>query len=290
MIVVDASIIVKWFVEEEGHSLAFKLLDAELRIAAPDLIFSEVANVLWKKVRRGEVTSEQAMQACNALPDFLEVVIPTVSLIEESLALASRLDHPVYDCCYLVCAQSEGTKLVTADEKFISHVRARDLGHLVVSLKDVSTIVEPVSADDLSISDAELSRLLDLSDQFRNTLRFVEEQVGRTISGGTIKWVNTAELGPAFDSPARRRLENAVSSLTSDILRDLLALGWLGRGYDGNDWNYLRDHASGMLADKPLNHLGYIISLLSYVQIGVQKLSDLQSHRMSNPQIKPETQ
>lgn len=59
MIVVDASVAVKWFVEEEGHQFALSLLEQHLVIIAPDLIFSETTNVLWKKLRRGEVTRER---------------------------------------------------------------------------------------------------------------------------------------------------------------------------------------------------------------------------------------
>ncbi len=137
MIVVDASVAVKWLVEEEGHQLALRLLEKNFSVIAPDLIFSETANVLWKKLRRGEVTPEQAERGCRALPSFFEGVVSTASLVENALALARQFDHPVYDCVYLACAQQQGTKLVTADQKFVSHLKNRGSGHLVIALEEL---------------------------------------------------------------------------------------------------------------------------------------------------------
>ena len=47
-LVVDASVAVKWFVEEDGRQQALQILDLDER-EAPDLIIAEVANVIWKK-------------------------------------------------------------------------------------------------------------------------------------------------------------------------------------------------------------------------------------------------
>jgi len=290
VIVVDASVAVKWFVEEEGHLPALSFLELNLAVIAPDLIFSETANVLWKKLRRGEVTQEQAERACRAL-DFFQGIVPAMSLIEDALAFARRLDHSVYDCIYLACAEQHGTKLITADQKFVSHLKDGGLGYLVVGLDEAVALKQADPKATLSISAVELNRVLALSDIFRQTLSFVEEQVGRPFTPGGLKWVNTADLTPAFDSPARRRLEQAIGALPHGNVGDLVALAWLGRGYDGNDWTYLRDNARGLLANDPLEHMGYIISLLGYVQDGMLKIGELgrRNQDQSNPNSKPET-
>jgi predicted nucleic acid-binding protein len=54
VIVVDASVAVKWFVKEDGHEAALGLL-AHAHLSAPDLVFAETANVLWKKLRRNRL-------------------------------------------------------------------------------------------------------------------------------------------------------------------------------------------------------------------------------------------
>jgi len=282
---------VKWFVEEEGHLSALGLLEQNLVVIAPDLIFSETANVLWKKFRRGEVTAKQAERVCRALPDFFQGVVSAASLIGEALELATRLDHPVYDCVYLACAQQHGAKLVTADGKFVSRLKAGGLSHLVIGLNETAALTRAQSGSGLAISDEEVNRILALHDQFERTLSFVEERVARPIGGGTLKWVNAADLAPAFDSPSRRRLEDAVSTLPHENLADLIALAWLGRGFDGDNWTSLRDDARGMLGNDPLQHLGYMISLMIYVEAGIQKISDFRgrAREQTDPEPKQET-
>ena len=54
--VVDASFAIKWVVDEAHTTQA--LLLRRHRLIAPDLLIAECANVLWKKVRRGELTRQ----------------------------------------------------------------------------------------------------------------------------------------------------------------------------------------------------------------------------------------
>jgi predicted nucleic acid-binding protein len=274
VIVVDASVAVKWFVTEEGHTAAAALLDRNEALIALDLIFAETANVLWKKLRKGEATSDQAFRACHALPDFFQRIVATTYLIVEAFELAKRIDHSVYDCVYLACAQQQGAKLVTADKKFVDRVRGAGLGHLAVDLDKASDLTHgPQEA--LSISDAELARVLILSDRFLRTMTFVEEQVGRATGERSIKWIDTADLVPAFNSPAHLQLKQAIRELSMSNLCDLVALAWLGRGFDGRDWATLRKSAEGLLGNNPMEHDGYIISLLSYVRGGIEALSKI---------------
>jgi predicted nucleic acid-binding protein len=274
VIVVDASVAVKWFVAEQGHSSAVTLLDQRQDLIAPDLIFPETVNVLWKKLRKGEITSDQSFHACHALPEFFERIVATRDLIVEAFELAKQIDHSVYDCIYLACAQQQGTKLVTADKKFIDRVSQTGLGHLTVHLGEPADLSQR-SFDTLSISDAELARVLQLSERFIRTMTFVEEQVGRTRGGGAIKWVDAADLVPALDSPTHRQLRQAIGQLSTSNLCDLVALAWLGRGHDGRDWEALHKSAEGLLGTDPMAHDGYIISLLSYVRVGIEVLSRL---------------
>jgi predicted nucleic acid-binding protein len=135
IIVVDASVAVKWFLKEAGHSPAVDLLDFDLSVLAPDLILCESANVFWKKLRRGEVTAEQVELACDALPSFFTAIMPAAPLIQDAVRIARLLDHPVYDCIYVACAEREAAKLVTADQRFVEVLRSQGVGHLAVSLE-----------------------------------------------------------------------------------------------------------------------------------------------------------
>ncbi|HKO55026.1 MAG TPA: type II toxin-antitoxin system VapC family toxin [Thermoanaerobaculia bacterium] len=60
-LVVDASVAIKWFVPEVHSITAIQVLHGEAALAAPDLIYSEFGNTLWKKTRRGELSRASAL-------------------------------------------------------------------------------------------------------------------------------------------------------------------------------------------------------------------------------------
>ena len=57
-VVVAASVAAKWFIPELHSDSAAHLLDSELVLLAPDLIGAEFGNILWKKLRRAEITKD----------------------------------------------------------------------------------------------------------------------------------------------------------------------------------------------------------------------------------------
>ena len=59
-LVIDASIAIKWVIEEEGTAEAL-LLRNKARLRAPDLLAAECANILWKKAQRKELSAEEAV-------------------------------------------------------------------------------------------------------------------------------------------------------------------------------------------------------------------------------------
>lgn len=71
-LVVDASIAIKWVVEEEGTGIAVDLR-SRFRFVAPELLVPECANILWKKVQRGELTATRPSwpQGCSNAPAWI---------------------------------------------------------------------------------------------------------------------------------------------------------------------------------------------------------------------------
>lgn len=137
-LVVDASIAAKWFVEEAGREQALPLLDLPDR-QAPDLIVAEVANVVWKKAVRGQVTDAQARAICGALPRYFETLHASEALIESAIGIALALRHPIYDCLYLACAMRLGTGLVTADRRLIAALADTELAPLAVHVDSLAS-------------------------------------------------------------------------------------------------------------------------------------------------------
>ena len=87
-------------------------------LAAPDLIFAEVANVMWKLWRKGVLTDAHYAARGEALKDAPLLVTPVRDLLASAMRLARELDHPVYDCIYLALAVREGCPAITADQRF----------------------------------------------------------------------------------------------------------------------------------------------------------------------------
>jgi predicted nucleic acid-binding protein len=118
-VVVDASVALKWLVVEDDSRAAL-LIRAEHDVAAPDFLLIECRNALLSKVRRGELTRQQAEAAENSLDEIALgiVLLPSTSVLRDAFMIALNLGEPIYDCIYLAAALSTNRKLVTADERF----------------------------------------------------------------------------------------------------------------------------------------------------------------------------
>ena len=117
-LVIDASIAVKWVVEEEGTPEALALRQ-KAKLIAPELLVAECANVLWKKVQRGELLKAEALLAARLLQGAEIELLPTRSLFETATRLSIEIDHPAYDCLYLALAVEKKCRFVTADERLL---------------------------------------------------------------------------------------------------------------------------------------------------------------------------
>ena len=126
LLVIDASIAVKWVIEEEGTPEALTIR-SRAKLIAPDLLIAECANILWKKVARRELLREEALVAASLLEKADIELYPMRSLLASATRLAIALDHPAYDCLYLAAALENDCRMLTADERFLRKVgEARD--------------------------------------------------------------------------------------------------------------------------------------------------------------------
>lgn len=138
--VIDASIAVKWVVEE-GNSVEALALRRRAKLIAPELLLAECANILWKKVRRNELSKHEALLAARLLQAADVEFLPTRSLMDVATRAAIELDYPAYDCVYLALAVQQDCRFVTADERLLrklSEGHRRQFHDRVISLQQAA--------------------------------------------------------------------------------------------------------------------------------------------------------
>lgn len=135
--IVDASAGIKWFVPETHELAALRLLEQGAELHAPDLIYAEIGNILWKKWRKGEIDSEDI--AC-LISDFKAVRITvhrTEELMENAWKIARQYRRSFYDSLYLALAKHTGSKMVTADLKLYNALKETSLKKHVLWIEDI---------------------------------------------------------------------------------------------------------------------------------------------------------
>ncbi len=134
--VVDASVTVKWLVAEEDADIADRLVASGQELHAPRLMASEVADALWRKVRRGQMERAEAGAAMALLADVPVRWNDDETISADATRLALALDYPVYDCMYLALAHRIGATVVTADRRFATAIAPTEHGEAVMTLAD----------------------------------------------------------------------------------------------------------------------------------------------------------
>ena len=127
MIVVDASIAAKWYLNEFGSEEAAHVLTSGAILLAPALIRIEVTGAIVRRFREGKLSLSRAREACALWEDDLAAgairLISDDTLLGRARELALQIRHAIQDCLYLSAAvEANGARLVTADPTF--HTRA----------------------------------------------------------------------------------------------------------------------------------------------------------------------
>ncbi len=119
--IVDANVVLKWFVAEDDSDAALALR-LQGGLFAPDVMLIEYRNALLNKVRRRAISPDEARRAERELDGVGITIIPSAPLLGEAFQLALDLQEPIYDCTYLAAAIASDRILVTADQRFAAKV------------------------------------------------------------------------------------------------------------------------------------------------------------------------
>ncbi|MCX5845423.1 MAG: type II toxin-antitoxin system VapC family toxin [Deltaproteobacteria bacterium] len=122
-LVIDASVVIKVYIPEilsdKSEEVMSRVADGELMLWAPDLLYPETGNILWRKQRLHELTPaevEEIVDAITYLPIRIEQSRPVMPL---AVSIAMHSGITVYDAMYVAVARIYETRMITADRKLV---------------------------------------------------------------------------------------------------------------------------------------------------------------------------
>jgi predicted nucleic acid-binding protein len=132
--VIDASTVAAALFRETNCGAADAILASGVELHAPDLVYVEVANVIWKRYRRRQIDDTEAIDLLSyalALP--LEIT-PSPQLAEAALKLAMHTGRTAYDCLYVALAVQLSTAVISNDRRLVNALSGGPLKNHVIWL------------------------------------------------------------------------------------------------------------------------------------------------------------
>jgi predicted nucleic acid-binding protein len=122
MVVVDASVVLRWFVQQQGFDAAEawlqRFVDDPDLLVAPDLLRFEVHGALARlSPRRDPSWSRRCFRRFERLG--LRMLSTDALLFDRALELATELRIGGYDALYVAHAEALGVPWLTADQRIV---------------------------------------------------------------------------------------------------------------------------------------------------------------------------
>ncbi len=125
-IVIDSSVAIKWFIPQNYSFEANKILYAyetnQLILIAPDLIYAEIGNIVWKIQRFQGLNQEYAQNIIDLFQKIQINIISADDLLRDAYDFAVKYQRSVYDSLYVVVSLRENCRFVSADEKLYNAI------------------------------------------------------------------------------------------------------------------------------------------------------------------------
>lgn len=139
MYVLDTSVVLKWFVEEEDYGTAREVLkryvNGDISLAVPDLLIYEIGNVL--KLSKG-FTQKESSQIIEYLIGLkMDIIAPISLFINRALEVFYREEISFYDSVFVALAELLECKLITADKKLFERVKKTPKPILLKNLRGI---------------------------------------------------------------------------------------------------------------------------------------------------------
>jgi len=137
-LIIDASVLIKFFVPEvlsaKAEQLLVRVEEGSVKLFAPDLIYAEAGNTLWKKRRLKELTQSEVGKITDLINSIPLKVEASKNLFRLAIDIAIVYEVTVYDALYLSMAKVYETQMMTADRKLFDLTAKTNLKRSVMWL------------------------------------------------------------------------------------------------------------------------------------------------------------
>lgn len=122
--ILDASVIAKWFLEEEGTKTSLQIREKyfqdEFDISVPDLIIYEIANTL----RYSDFSSQEINKALSSIYSMnLFLMDPSEKMMEKASKIAIEKEITIYDATYVALGDQLSSRFITADHPLFTKTK-----------------------------------------------------------------------------------------------------------------------------------------------------------------------
>jgi predicted nucleic acid-binding protein len=134
-LVIDASVLIKFYVPEilsdKAEELLTKVEQGDVMLLAPDLIYPEAGNILWKKQRIKELTRSEIEEITDTIISLPLKIEASKLLLPLAIDIGMAYGITVYDALYISMARAYEIKMITADRKLADVMAKTDLKEYV---------------------------------------------------------------------------------------------------------------------------------------------------------------
>lgn len=117
ILVLDASAGMAVVLQQDGSAEFMAEIGEAEAVISSDLYKIEIANVIWKYVRAGELEKEKSGETLRLALGLVDEFVDMAKNVEEALSESIRENHPTYDMLYYTLARRNGGKVLTKDKR-----------------------------------------------------------------------------------------------------------------------------------------------------------------------------
>lgn len=125
-VILDSSVIAKWFFAEEGSDVCLKIKrdfeENKISIVAPLLLYYEVSNILKTSVKRLRIDKNDALKVYKDFTSLNITLYSSEELMHNTLKAAIKYDISSYDASYVALSFEKNIPFFTADKKLVLKV------------------------------------------------------------------------------------------------------------------------------------------------------------------------